>query len=80
VPIGWATAGANARDCTLFVPTLDAVAARGLLPDVDTMHLDRGYDYPFINAACAGKGIKLIVARRRPHRNGRTKLTVPLGL
>ena len=27
------------------IPTLDAVAAAGLLVDIDTLHLDRGYDY-----------------------------------
>ena len=46
VPIGWAIDGANRNDVKLLEPTLDSIAAHGLLVDVDTMHLDRGYDYP----------------------------------
>jgi Putative transposase of IS4/5 family (DUF4096)/Transposase DDE domain len=48
IPVAWVPAAANANDCTLFAPTLDAVAARGLLGDVEVVHLDRGYDYDFV--------------------------------
>ena len=44
IPIGWEQAGANRNDCVLLAGTLDAVDARGLLGDIDTLHLDRGYD------------------------------------
>jgi transposase len=44
VPIGWAIDGANRNDVKLLIPTLDAVAATGLLADVERFHLDRGYD------------------------------------
>ena len=46
VPIGWAISGANRNDVRLLEPTLGAVAAAGLLEDIGTLHLDRGYDYP----------------------------------
>ena len=46
IPIGWAIDGANRNDLRLLHPTLDAVEATGLLHDIATLHLDRGYDYP----------------------------------
>lgn len=39
-------AAANRNDIVLLDPTLDAVAQRGLLADIGTLHLDRSYDYP----------------------------------
>ena len=44
VPIGWTIDGANRNDVRMLEPTLDDIAAAGLLVDIDTMHLDRGYD------------------------------------
>ena len=44
IPIGWATNGANRHDVVLFEPTLTAADERGLLTDIETLHLDRGYD------------------------------------
>ena len=82
IPIGWATAGANRHDAKLLQPTLDAVAARGLLADVETLHLDRGYDSAGSRAICAGYGLSDVVcARRRPRGTARgTKNRQPLGL
>src|SRR5680860_1267281 len=66
IPIGWATDGANRHDIRLLAPTLDAVAARGLLCDVDTLHLDRGYDADTVRAALADRGIDdAVIARSR---------------
>jgi hypothetical protein len=31
---------------TMLLPTLDDVARSGLLEEIETLHLDRGYDYP----------------------------------
>ena len=39
IPVGWAADGANRHDQTLFDPTLAAAAGRGLLEDVETLHL-----------------------------------------
>jgi transposase len=44
IPIGWAIDGANRNDVRMLEPTLDAITELGLLVDIDTMHLDRGYD------------------------------------
>lgn len=40
----WAADGANRHDSKLFDPTLDALAASGLLEDIETVWLDRGND------------------------------------
>ncbi|MDQ3182331.1 MAG: IS5 family transposase, partial [Actinomycetota bacterium] len=45
IPIGGVTAGANRNDSPLLVPTLEhAGASVGGLPDLASVHLDRGYD------------------------------------
>ncbi|MGH2512684.1 MAG: IS5 family transposase [Candidatus Limnocylindrales bacterium] len=82
IPLGWATAAANRHDSKLLGPTLDAVGARGLLADVETLHLDRGYDYKAVRTTCAEHGIADVVcARRRPRGSAQgTKRVLPLGL
>jgi transposase len=57
IPIGWAIDGANRNDVRLLEPTLDAIADTGLLVDIGTLHLDRSYDYPVIEARIAAAGI-----------------------
>jgi len=45
IPIGSVSAGANRNDSPLLVPTLQhASASVGGLPDLASIHLDRGYD------------------------------------
>ncbi len=81
VPVAWATDGANRHDCALFDPTMTDAATRGLLGDVETLHLDRGYDNPVIRARCAQLGLHdLVCARRRAKGAAKTKKSVPLGL
>lgn len=82
IPIGWAADGANRHDSILFAPTLEAVARRGLLPDVDTIHLDRAYDSQRIRRLCAEAGITdIICARKRPRgQANHTKTPTPLGM
>jgi transposase len=80
IPVGWVAAAANRNDCTLFAATLDAVAERGLLADVDTVHLDRGYDYDFVRVACDQRDIEHVIPRCRPRGRARRKHVVPLGL
>jgi transposase len=58
VPIGWAIDGANRNDVKLLVPTLDAVAATGLLADVERLHLDRGYDSGAVRRILENFGIR----------------------
>lgn len=68
IPLGWAIAGANRHDSVLFEPTLADADIRGLLADVTTLHLDRGYDSGVIRRHCAEAGIPhvVIAAKRRP--------------
>jgi transposase len=74
VPIGWVIAGANRNDIRLLGPTLDVVADAGLLADIDTLHLDRGYDYPVVRAQLAELGLDDLngAAPRSRARNNRS--------
>lgn len=65
VPLGWAIDGANRNDIRLLDATLDAVADAGLLADIDTLHLDRGYDYPVVRAQLAALGLHDVEIQRR---------------
>ena len=82
IPVGWATDGANRHDSILFEPTLEAVSDRGLLFDVETLHLDRGYDSKGVRAFCEAVGITdVICAKKRPRgQANHTKLPTPLGM
>ena len=81
IPVGWSADGANRHDQVLFAPTLDAAADRGLLADVETLHLDRGYDSATVRACAADRGIDdVICARRRPRGTAQHKTTTPLGM
>lgn len=57
IPIGWVIDGANRNDVRLLEPTLDAIAERGLLVDIDTLHLDRGYDSSAVRQRLRDMGI-----------------------
>jgi hypothetical protein len=84
IPIAWTADGANRHDLMLFSPTLEAAGARGLLGDVETLHLDRGYDNSTVRSLCAANGLSDIVcAKRRANtRPGvrKQRKIVPLGL
>jgi transposase len=70
IPIGWVIDGANRHDLRLFPPTLDAVDARaGVLAEIETLHLDRGYDAGTVRDLCAGRGLHdLVIAKKRKRR------------
>ena len=90
IPIGWVIDGANRNDSVLLEPTLQAVGARGLLLDVQTLHLDRGYDSNLTIQRCHGLGVTDIVCAKKKHqgeakakpRKGEAKIKKPhtLGL
>jgi len=81
IPLGWTTDGANRNDCVLFAPTLRTVIERGLLADIETLHLDRGYDNNVVRRVVGDAGIEDLVCRRRRSRGtAETKLAVPLGM
>jgi hypothetical protein len=74
--------GANRHDTVLFGPTLHGAGARSLLTDIETLHLDRGYDNGPVRQLCAEAGIDDLVCaakRRAGEANGVAK-DVPLGL
>lgn len=67
IPFGWALDGANRNDSALLAPTLDDAAERGLLVDVGTIWLDRGYDSGATRDRLAARDIDdAIIARKRP--------------
>ena len=79
IPVAWTADGANRNDVALFEPTVAAAGA--LAADVETLHLDRGYDCGTVNAAAASHGIDDIVcARKRPRGAATSKATAPLGM
>lgn len=83
IPFGWAADGANRHDTVLFAPTLEEGARRGLLTDIETLHLDRGYDSAAVRGHCADHGIDDVVANRqrktvKDRRKG--KGPVPMGM
>ena len=65
MPIGWAIDGANRNDVRMLIPTIEAIAAVGLLVDIDTLHLDRGYDYPVVRERLAVFGLDDLNIQRR---------------
>jgi transposase len=85
IPIGWATDGANRHDTVLFPPTLDSAHERGLLSDIETLHLDRGYDSAAVRTLCAKSDIDDVVcAKKRKKGTPRGVVNkpkaIPLGL
>jgi transposase len=76
IPVGWVVAAANRNDSKLLEATLEAVDTRGLLNDIGTLHLDRGYDNRNVNALCDELGITdRQIARQR--RRGEPKPPTP---
>lgn len=81
IPLGWTTAGAHRNDSVLLEPTLAAVAHHGLLNDVGTLHLDRGYDSDATMVRCGKLGLTDVVcAKKRPKGKGKTTAKKPLTL
>jgi transposase len=81
VPIGWAIDGANRHDTVLLNPTLGTVAARGLISDIETLHLDRGYDNNPVRVLVTEVGITdLVCARKRRRGEATEPKPVPLGM
>lgn len=80
IPLGWVADGANRHDSKLLEPTLAAVSASGWIDGIETLHLDRGYDYPICRTDCQRHGIPEVdIAARRPRGQGRQKQPINLG-
>jgi transposase len=81
IPVGWTSAGAQRHDSVLLEPTLQAVGHRGLLEDVETVHLDRGYDSAVTRERLGRLGITdALIGQRRKAGTATSKRAVPLGL
>ena len=81
VPIGWVTEGANRNDSVLLAPTLDDVKVRGLLADVETLWLDRGYDSGLTRTRLIERGITdAMIAKRRKRGSATGSKHQPMGL
>jgi transposase len=65
IPVGWAVDGANRNDVAMLEPTLDAIAAAGLLAEIGTLHLDRGYDSGAVRDRLRGYGLDQSEIQRR---------------
>ncbi len=66
IPIGWAIDGANRQDSILLEPTLDDADRRGLLDDIETIWLDRGYDSDVTRQRLLALGLDdAIIAKKR---------------
>ncbi len=81
VPIGWVTEGANRNDSILLAPTLDDVKERGLLDDVETLWLDRGYDSELTRTRLVERGITdAMIAKKRKRGSATGSKRQPMGL
>ena len=81
IPVTWAICGANRHDTILFEPTLASAAHHGLIYDIETLHLDRGYDTNRVREYARAYGIEdLNCARKRRPGTAHTKKHIPLGL
>lgn len=65
IPVGWVIDGANRHDVAMLEPTLDAIANAGLLADIGTLHLDRGYDSGAVRDRLRDHGIHQFEIQRR---------------
>jgi transposase len=81
IPIGWVGDGANRNDSVLLAATLDAAATRGLLCDVETLWLDRGYDSAVTRERLTERQIDdAVIAEKRKKGSNKPKTNQPMGL
>jgi transposase len=81
IPLSWAAGGANRNDCELLAPTLAGALRSGLVDDMETIWLDRGYDHDVVRRHLATAGVTdAMIAKRRKKGLGTKTTTVPMGL
>ena len=81
IPVGWVIDGANRHDVAMLEPTLASIRAAGLLADIGTLHLDRGYDSGAVRDRLRDHGLDQFEIQRRGTRlPGVKKQPVRLGL
>ncbi len=81
IPIGWTVDGANRNDSVLLAPTLDDAAGRGLLAEIETLWLDRGYDSQATRDRLADRLIDdaVIAKKRKPKTANGTATKLSMG-
>lgn len=82
IPIGFAVGPANRHDMVLLPDTLEAVDDQGLLEEIDTLHVDRGYNNGVVRQQVRDLGIRGFVAppvRRAGEAKDIRRLSAPLG-
>jgi transposase len=81
IPISWTIAGANRNDCVLLGPTLAGATQSGLVADIETIWLDRGYDNSVVRSLLHDVGIAdAVIAKCRKPGQATTASKAPMGL
>ena len=81
IPFGWTVDGANRNDSVMLEPTLDDAGARGLLADIETIWLDRGYDSEVTRQRLAERLLDgAIIAKKRKRGDAKGKNLQPMGM
>ena len=81
IPFGWTVDGANRNDSVMLEPTLDDAGARGLLADIETIWLDRGYDSEVTRQRLAERLLDdAIIAKKRKRGEAKGKNPHPMGM
>ena len=81
IPFGVTIDGANRNDSVMLALTLDDAAERGLLSDIETLWLDRGYDSGVTRGRLAERHVTdTIIAKRRKRGAAEVKKYQLMGL
>jgi transposase len=82
IPVGVAVDGANRNDSVMLAPTLDDAKAKGLLYEIETIWLDRGYASDATRQRLTERDITdaVIAKKRKRGTTGGVKNTQPMGL
>jgi transposase len=81
IPFGWAVDGANRNDSVMLEPTLDNATQRGLLEEIETIWLDRGYDSEVTRQRLTDRLIDdAIIAKKRKKGEAKGKNPQPMGM
>ena len=66
IPVAWSIDAANRHDSILLPPTLETAGTRGLLVEIETLWLDKGYDSKATRELIATHGIAdAVIAKQR---------------
>jgi transposase len=81
VPLSWTIAGANRNDCKILLPTLADAVTRGILDQIERLHLDKGYDSKEVRWICEHMGVENpVIAKKRKRGTPEAKEPLTLGL